>query len=69
MFELQEDGDQYGSHIDQIERYLLDFAKLAEDVKLRKQALDKVSETSANAQEEEVSFFEGRREDRMRINV
>ena len=55
MFVLQEDGDQYGGHVDQIERYLIDFAKLAEDVKLRKQALDKVSETSASVREDEVS--------------
>ena len=42
--------------MDKIEQYLLEFAKLSEDVTLRKQALDKVLQTSSTAPEEEVRY-------------
>jgi hypothetical protein len=50
------EGDRYGKQVDKIEQYLLEFAKLSEDVRLRKEALDKVLTTSAEVPEEEVSF-------------
>ena len=48
---VQEDGEQYVSQIDKIEQYLMEFAKLSEDVKLRKQALDEVLRTETKEDE------------------
>ena len=42
--------------MDKIEQYLLEFAKLAEDVTLRKQALDSVKNSTALVQENEVGL-------------
>ena len=53
---LQEEGEEYGGHVDKIEQYLLEFAKLAEDVTLRKQALDSVKNSTALVQENEVGL-------------
>ena len=52
---MQEDGERYSKQVDTIEQYLLQFAKLSEDVCLRKQALDKVLAASSAVPEEEVS--------------
>ena len=51
---LQEEGEGYVGHVDKIEQYLLEFAKLAEDSSLRKQALDSVVDSAARVQEDEV---------------
>lgn len=51
---FQEEGEQYGQHVDKIEQYLLEFAKLAEDVNLRKQALDNILESTSQMEEDEV---------------
>lgn len=51
---LQEEGEQCAKQVDRIEQYLLDFAKLSEDVNLRKQALDHVLTASTEMPEEEV---------------
>lgn len=40
--------------MDKIEQYLLEFAKLAEDVSLRKQALDSVQQSTTQVEEDEV---------------
>lgn len=52
---MQEEGEQCANLVDKIERYLLDFAKLSEDVNLRKQALDRVLAASTEVPEEEVA--------------
>ncbi len=56
---MQEEGEQYSGQVDKIEQYLLEFAKLSEDVNLRKQALDKVQRTSSEVPEEEVAMHGG----------
>lgn len=54
---MQEEGERYGKQVDKIEQYLLEFAKLSEDVNLRKEALDKVLTTSTEIPEEEVLYL------------
>ncbi len=54
--DIQEEGERYGKHVDKIEQYLLEFAKLSEDVAFRKEAMDKVQEVAGSeVQEDTVS--------------